>query len=120
MGPGFEIIKGKNFFMKRHLKFKLPLLAAMVAIFAAIAFSVHYDDTPFRSLAHSFVRQGVSSSQIFNVKSDFSAYFLSNISTILNANLTQLQWKSVTLAQIPALIIAESIPTYRGPPTIIS
>lgn len=106
--------------MKKYPKFKVPLLAFIVAIFATIAFSAHCDDTPFRPFARSFVKQHISSpGQNPKIITDLSTHFLANTSAILNYNVVSFRWKSGTLIQNPTLIFAESIPPYRGPPTSI-
>jgi hypothetical protein len=104
--------------MKSFFKSTLPLLAIVVAIFTTIAFTVHCDDTPFKSFARSFVKQKISSSgPTSKIKTDISTYFFGNTSTILNHNVVLFRWKSGTLIQNPTLTFTESIPPYRGPPT---
>jgi hypothetical protein len=85
---------------------------------ATIAFTVHNDDTPFKSFTRSFVKQKISSpGQPSKIKTDISTYFFGNTATTLNDNVVPLRWKSGTLIQNPTLIFTESLPPYRGPPT---
>jgi hypothetical protein len=92
----------------------------MVAVLTAIAFSVHCDETPFKSFARSFVKQKISSSGLTSkIKTDFSACFVGNTSKILNLSVVSRRWKSGTLIKNPTLPFTESIPPYRGPPRSI-
>jgi hypothetical protein len=96
------------------------MLAIVVAIVTTIAFTVHCDDTPFKSFARSLVKQPISlSGPISKIKTDLSTCILVNTSTILNYDIISFRCKSVTLIEIPALIFAKSVPPYRGPPTSI-
>jgi hypothetical protein len=106
--------------MKIYPKFKLPLLAIVVAILTTIAFTVHCDDTPFKSFTRSFVKQKITSlDPTSKIKTDISTDFFGNTSTILNNNVVSSRWKSGSLIQNPTLTFTESIPPYRGPPTSI-
>jgi hypothetical protein len=106
--------------MKRYPEFKLPLLAFAVAILTAIAFTLHCDDTPFKSFVRSFVKQKIASSgPTSKIKTDISSYFFGNASTILNYNVVSSRWKSGTRIQNPAFTFTEALPPYRGPPASI-
>lgn len=106
--------------MRKLLKFNLPLLALTVAIFTIIAFTVHCDDTPFKYSTHSFVKQKISSSgPTSKIKIPCSAYVLGSALTTLNFNISSFRWNSGIHLQTFTSILAESVPSYRGPPIAI-
>jgi len=110
-------IKFINWKMKKILKSKLHLVAILVAIITTIAFTVHCDDTKFKSFARSLIKQKVASAgPTYKVKIDPSPCFIGNTSAILNSNIVLSEGNYGNLIQTPTLIFAESIPPYRGPP----
>jgi hypothetical protein len=100
-------------------KLSTRLLTIMIALIAAIMFSAHSDDAPFKSFGRSVVKQKVpSSSQTAKASIDFSTAFAVNEAKVSPVNLPLLKYKSWYSDQILASIFTQSVPPYRGPPTV--
>jgi len=107
--------------MKKAHKAHLPLAALTVAIFALIAFTIHYDDKPLKHFTCSFVKHKIfSSGPTAKIKTPVSVPFLGTMITPLHINALSCRGNFVAFVQNPAGIFSRSVFPYRGPPNAIS
>jgi len=106
--------------MKKALKAHLHLAALTVALFALIAFTVHYDDEPLKHCTRSFVKQKIFSSGLTaKIKTPLSMPFRGTIITLLHINALSCIGNFKPMVQTPTGIFSRSVSPYRGPPTAI-